>query len=247
MPFSPKPPINSLTRQCGLSETARITLGGVEFVPDLSGALYVPEQRLLLVADLHLEKASNMARRGVHLPPYDTRASLALLEAVIANCKAERLIFLGDSFHDDEAVARIDAEDLQRLQAITSRVETIWITGNHDPNPPAEAGGRIVSEVLLGDIVLRHEPTSVAEGALSDCRASAPCCRHQPARATHSLQMLYRQWATHHHAGFRQLHRLVEYIGRALCTAVSRQRISCVDAGGKGRAPVARSARQLTG
>ena len=33
--------------------------------------------RTLLVADLHLEKGSAFAARGVLLPPYDTRATLA--------------------------------------------------------------------------------------------------------------------------------------------------------------------------
>lgn len=164
MPFSPKPPNSSSTRPCGLSESVRIRLAGLELVPDLSGSLYVPEMRTLLVADLHLEKASNIARRGVHLPPYDTRASLALLDRTMALCGAERLILLGDSFHDDGAIARIMPEDLEAVRRMTSRVETIWITGNHDPNPPAEAGGRVVDEVMLGPVMLRHEPTIVMEG-----------------------------------------------------------------------------------
>lgn len=164
MPFSPKPPNSLSTRPCGLSEQSRIKLGGLELVPDLSGALYVPELRTLLVADLHLEKASNIARRGVHLPPYDTRASLALLARAITLSGAERLILLGDSFHDDEAITRILPDDLAALRQLTARIDTIWITGNHDPNPPAEAGGRIVNEAMLGPVVLRHEPTFVADG-----------------------------------------------------------------------------------
>ena len=64
-----------------MSKEHRITLNGLDLIPDLSGALFVPEFKILLIADLHLEKASNMAKRGVHLPPYDTRASLAQLEA----------------------------------------------------------------------------------------------------------------------------------------------------------------------
>lgn len=147
-----------------MSETVRISLGGLELIPDLSGALYVPDFGTLLVADLHLEKASNIARRGLHLPPYDTRASLTQLSRALDACGARRVIFVGDSFHDDEAVARIDAADLAALQAMTARIDTIWITGNHDPNPPAEAGGRIVSEVNLGPLLLRHEPTIAAEG-----------------------------------------------------------------------------------
>src|SRR4051812_39572168 len=84
MPYSPKPPTSSSRRPCGLSRTHRIALGGIDLIPDLSGALYVPDFATLIVADLHLEKASSLARRGVHLPPYDTRETLAPLADAIA-------------------------------------------------------------------------------------------------------------------------------------------------------------------
>jgi DNA ligase-associated metallophosphoesterase len=136
----------------------------MDFIPDLSGALYAPEFRALLVADLHLEKGTSLARRGVHLPPYDTRQSLAALAAVLKETRPERLIFLGDSFHDGKARERIDAEDLARLRAITSSVETVWITGNHDPAPPADIGGRIASEMALGPVMLRHQARALEDG-----------------------------------------------------------------------------------
>jgi len=140
-----------------LSRSERISLGGMDFIPDLSGALYAPEFRALLVADLHLEKGTSLARRGVHLPPYDTRQSLAQLRAAIALAKPERLIFLGDSFHDGQARERIDHGDLATLRAITSAVDTVWITGNHDPAPPDDIGGTIVEEMALGPVTLRHK------------------------------------------------------------------------------------------
>lgn len=34
-------------------------LGRLALVPDLSGALWLPEERTLVVADLHLEKGSS--------------------------------------------------------------------------------------------------------------------------------------------------------------------------------------------
>jgi DNA ligase-associated metallophosphoesterase len=136
-------------------------LNGLDLVPDLSGALYVPEFKALLIADLHLEKASNMAKRGVHLPPYDTRASLAQLEAVTAQTRPEQLIFLGDSFHDNEARERIAEADLARLRAISESAATVWITGNHDPFPPVDIGGRIADEVVLGGVTLRHMPNKL--------------------------------------------------------------------------------------
>ena len=166
MPYSLKPRTISSTRPCGLSRSQRISLGGMDFIPDLSGALYAPEFKTLLVADLHLEKGTSLARRGIHLPPYDTRQSLVQLQAVIAEARPQRLILLGDSFHDMTARERIDAGDIAVLRAVTSAIETIWISGNHDPAPPADLGGSIANEVALGGITLRHQPGPLADGML---------------------------------------------------------------------------------
>lgn len=166
MPFSPKPRMPSSTRPCGLSRAHTIGLGGFDFIPDLSGALYVPDFRTLLVADLHLEKGTSLARRGVHLPPYDTRESLRQLSTVIEETAPERLIFLGDSFHDGEARLRIDQSDLAMLRSITARSATIWISGNHDPSPPTDVGGTVAAEVALGPITLRHEPRRLGDGEM---------------------------------------------------------------------------------
>lgn len=164
MPFSPKPRTRSSTRPCGLARSTRIALGGLDLIPDLAGALYVPDFRTLIAADLHFEKASSLARRGVHLPPYDTRETFRQLAAVVEAARPERLILLGDSFHDGEAAQRLHPSDLVRLAALVDAVDTIWIAGNHDPLPPAGLGGRSAREVVLGPLTLRHEPGALAEG-----------------------------------------------------------------------------------
>ncbi len=164
MPYSPKPRTSSSTRPCGLSEAHSIPLGGLDLIPDLSGALYVPDFNTLLVADLHLEKGSSLARRGVHLPPYDTRESLLQLRAVIEALRPRCVIFLGDSFHDGEARQRIGDDDLQLLRQLTFSQDTIWISGNHDPHPPRDVGGSVASEVSLGPLTLRHEPRALRHG-----------------------------------------------------------------------------------
>lgn len=165
MPFSPKPRTTSSMRPCGLSRQHRISLGGLDFIPDLSGALYAPDLNALLIADLHLEKGSSLARRGVHLPPYDTRETLRQLRQVLASTGARRLFFLGDSFHDGAARQRIDADDLAALRAITGDIDTIWIPGNHDPAPPDDIGGRVAEQVMLGAVTLRHAPGRLAAGS----------------------------------------------------------------------------------
>jgi hypothetical protein len=146
-----------------LSRKNQITLGGLTLVPDLSGALFIPDYQTLIIADLHLEKGSSLARRGVHVPPYDTRASLAQLQQVLDSVDPKHLVFLGDSFHDSEARERIDAGDLAELRRITAAHYTTWITGNHDPRPPEDVGGRIAEMLALGPLLLRHEPGALAE------------------------------------------------------------------------------------
>lgn len=142
-----------------MTRSHRILLGGIAFVPDATGALYAPDLHTLLVADLHLEQGTAMARRGVHVPPFDTPATLAQLASVIARTKPWRLMLLGDSFHDAVAHELIDAQSCNALRSITSAVETIWISGNHDPQPPVGLGGVCVQDHRLGDIALRHEPS----------------------------------------------------------------------------------------
>jgi DNA ligase-associated metallophosphoesterase len=160
--FSPKPKMNSSMRPCASSRATRIGLAGLDLLPDLAGALYVPDFAALLVADLHLEKASSLARRGAHLPPYDTRATLEYLSFSLAAARPRRLIFLGDSFHDEEAPSRIDPSDVAELARLTRGIEVIWLAGNHDPSPPTALGGHHAQEIVLGPITLRHIPGRLA-------------------------------------------------------------------------------------
>lgn len=163
MPFSPKQPVRSLMRPCGLSRQHVIRLGGFSLVPDMSGALFMPEEQTLLVADLHLEQGASLARRGIHVPPFDTQATLAQLENVLVQTAARRLILLGDSFHDKTAHEQLDEAASHRLSAITSKTETIWISGNHDPLPPLGLGGSAIDELAIGPLLLRHIPGAVPE------------------------------------------------------------------------------------
>jgi uncharacterized protein len=166
MPFSPKPPLPSNARPQGLSREITIRLAGASFVPYLSGGLFWPEENTLLVSDLHLEQGVSLARRGLHVPPYDTRATLTELRALLSETKAQRLVALGDSFHAPDAHAVLDEEACEALRTITGRVETIWICGNHDPDPPENLGGSAVTELTLGAIVLRHIPSPVPQGCV---------------------------------------------------------------------------------
>jgi DNA ligase-associated metallophosphoesterase len=141
---------------------ATVTIAGVTLIADLSGAFFWESERLLVVSDLHLEKGSSFAARGVLLPPYDTVATLSRLSAVIARHDPRTLIALGDSFHDRNAHQRLSAPDREAIAALQVRRDWIWISGNHDPALPSDLGGVVASEVAIGPIVFRHEPTGAA-------------------------------------------------------------------------------------
>jgi uncharacterized protein len=136
-----------------------LDVAGVTMLADLSGALVWKEQRLLVVADLHLEKGSSFAQRGVLLPPYDTTATLGRLAAAIARHDPRMVIALGDSFHDCDAHARLSSADRAALTALQTGRDWIWISGNHDPALPSDLGGMVANEVAIGRIAFRHEPT----------------------------------------------------------------------------------------
>jgi DNA ligase-associated metallophosphoesterase len=144
-----------------------LVLNGVGLVADLSGALVWPERDLLVVADLHLEKGSAFAQRGQLLPPYDTGATLDRLAHVIGRLQPATVICLGDSFHDSRAAERISPPDAARIAAMTGDRDWIWITGNHDPEPPAHLGGRVAPSVTLGPLCFRHEASAGAGGEVS--------------------------------------------------------------------------------
>jgi DNA ligase-associated metallophosphoesterase len=142
-----------------IEKRTAVSVAGITFAVDLAGALFWEDERLLIVSDLHLEKGSSFAMRGVLLPPFDTAATLAQLNAVIARHNPRTVIALGDSFHDRDAHERLAADDREALAALQVRRNWIWIAGNHDPAIPRDLGGVVADEIAIGPVVFRHEPT----------------------------------------------------------------------------------------
>ena len=138
-------------------EMVPLSFGGQQFLASASGTLFWPAEGALLVADLHLEKASWFARLGQFLPPYDSHATLTELAGEVAACGATRLYCLGDSFHDRFGCDRLPAPARELLLSLTAKLDWVWIIGNHDPGFADHCGGRLADEDEAGGIVLRHE------------------------------------------------------------------------------------------
>ncbi len=139
------------------SDFAAMEFAGEEMVLLKNNALYWPRERALLVADLHLEKGSFYAQHGQMLPPYDSRETLERLADSVKATGAQRVITLGDNFHDDDGTHRLDDYAAGMLESLTRALDWVWITGNHDENMQRSFGAQLTEELEVGSIVLRHE------------------------------------------------------------------------------------------
>lgn len=131
--------------------------GGHDFRIVGKTALYWPARNALIVADLHLEKASWFAARGQMLPPYDSYATLSKVAALVADTGAGELWCLGDNFHDSAGVERMTEPARMLLATLTAQVDWHWIIGNHDPALPDNVGGRVHEEAECDGLILRHQ------------------------------------------------------------------------------------------
>ena len=146
---------------------APIHLAGERLMLDPSGALHWPATSTLIVSDLHLEKGSSFARKGMLLPPWDTHATLDRLTLLLRRYQPRIVVALGDSFHDAEGAARLPAGEIARLKAMTEAHRFVWVQGNHDPTPPAALGGDFVAEFATARLVFRHNAIAGATGEIS--------------------------------------------------------------------------------
>lgn len=146
--------------------TGALAVSGITFEADCAGTLYWPEEGLLAVADLHFEKGSSYARRGMLLPPYDTAETLAALRTLIARHAPRIVVALGDSFHDNGGPTRLSSEDRATLTELQRGRDWIWIAGNHDAAPEGDIGGVFAQTLSIGPITFRHIPEG-SEGEIA--------------------------------------------------------------------------------
>ena len=135
-----------------------VEINAEHMILDPAGIAYWPDEQLLMVADLHLEKGSSFARKGQLLPPYDSAKTLYKLNLALDRWNPRRVIALGDSFHDGGGSARLTLPLHAQLEELMHGRDWVWIAGNHDPLPPAQLGGVCVDELRIGQLILRHEP-----------------------------------------------------------------------------------------
>jgi uncharacterized protein len=143
-----------------------IRLAGEDALLHPSGALFLPAEETLLVADAHFGKAVSFRRLGVPVPRGTTSENVARLEAALADTHARRLVFLGDFLHSARSHAQGTLGVLYEWRRRHPALAVTLVRGNHDDragDPPASLGFEVVDEPLrLGPFALCHHPRPVA-------------------------------------------------------------------------------------
>ena len=92
-----------------------IQFGNNQFLLNPDGSMYWLEEKSLIVGDLHLEKSTSYIDQGNFLPPYDTIDTLERLLNITKELLPNRIIFLGDVFHDNSAFDRLKKKEKNPL------------------------------------------------------------------------------------------------------------------------------------
>ncbi len=135
---------------------------GHRFVLLPERALWWPEQRALVVADLHLGKPASFRSLGVPAPEAVTGADLARLTDAIRRTAAERLVVLGDLLHAASGMSDATIDAVNSWRALHRSLPVLVVRGNHDRragDPPA--GWAFACEdgpLEMDGVDLAHEP-----------------------------------------------------------------------------------------
>ncbi|MEL6715283.1 MAG: ligase-associated DNA damage response endonuclease PdeM [Planctomycetota bacterium] len=150
-----------------MTSTLEIHVAGRSLRCRSDRSLAVPATGLLLVADLHLDKAEHLRALHVPAPFASLEADLSRLGRAVAEERPEALIVLGDLYHaKGGASAPVTLGAFRRWRRAHRQLHIVLVEGNHDryAGPPAPdldidaAGSDLFVDDAAGALVLTHEP-----------------------------------------------------------------------------------------
>lgn len=173
-----------------------ITFANSQFTLLADKALWWPDHKALLIADVHLGKDAVFRRHGIAIPVGDVADNLQRLSLLVAETQAEQLFVLGDFVH----AAPVEQDPfLAEFSAWRQRHQQLAITvilGNHDhglDRLPAEWQLRLLPSLSYDDILLIHEPEHAGDNDYFIAGHIHPCYRFKMGREGMRLPVFWQQ------------------------------------------------------
>src|SRR2546427_12093169 len=127
---------------------------GVEATRDF--ALFLRDERTLVISDLHLGFEGALAEQGVSIPRFQRRVVLERLGKMLDRGKAEKVVIAGDFKHEfSKNLVDEWGEVKQVVRFLKDRVTPILVWGNHDN----------YLATILGDLNLTLHPRADLSGS----------------------------------------------------------------------------------
>jgi putative SbcD/Mre11-related phosphoesterase len=131
---------------------------GARITSDL--CLHLPDERTVVVADLHLGYESALEAEGIHIPRVQTKTVKEALARLIERYEAERVVLLGDVKHEFSRNLGQEVRDVRSvLDSISELVDIVIVKGNHDnfiENIVSRIQIPVVDKYSLGGITFVH-------------------------------------------------------------------------------------------
>jgi DNA ligase-associated metallophosphoesterase len=120
---------------------------------------FLPAHQVLIIADLHLGKASHFQKAGIMIPVPSASPDLLALAKLIEVLTPKTVVFLGDLFHSS---LNKEWEELRLFLELYPAIHFILTKGNHDilsPEVMKNTSIKLVGEYQVGEhLLLTHEP-----------------------------------------------------------------------------------------
>jgi uncharacterized protein len=141
-----------------MDQSLKISILEKEFLFDYRRAIFWPERKILLVADLHWGKTQYLRNHGVAIGDSVFHADLQRLSALLIDYEVETLLVLGDLIHHEQALSSGVIEKIAHFRD-HHPCELILLKGNHDRYTTFPPSWGIVEEndFILDRILFTHE------------------------------------------------------------------------------------------
>ena len=133
-------------------------------------ALWMPKEKTLAIADVHLGYEEALNREGIMLTREQFRLTVERLEPLLSHLSPETVVINGDLKHEFGTISEQEWKDVLKLLDLIARhsARTILVSGNHDTvlGPLAGKRGLEVVPVFRAGSVLFAHGDSVPDDAL---------------------------------------------------------------------------------